>query len=100
MSDTSTIIICGTGVAALAMAAASIGVGHSLLLANRALDKWPDALVPDQFSRQSVLVGVDVVPRESRIEIVVWEEPRLSKRAARRARGRAKAARRASQGRK
>lgn len=100
MPDTSTIIICGIGTAAVAMAAASLGVGHSLLIADRALDSWPDALVPDRFSRHPVLIGVDVVPQESRIGIAAWQAPPLSKRAARRARGRAKAARRALQGRR
>ncbi len=99
MTDTSTIIICGIGAAAVAMAAAFIGVSHVILAADDAIDRWPVDAVPDRFSRQPVLIGVDVVPRESRVEIAAWQALPLSKRAARRTRGRAKAARRASRGR-
>lgn len=103
MPDTSTIIMCGAGAVAAAFAAASIGVGRVLLAADEAFDRWPDAVVPDLSARQPVWMGLDRASGSDltglRTSVVIVDEffqptERLSKRAARRARGKEAAARR------
>lgn len=108
MPDTSTIIMCGAGAVAVAFAAASIGIGRVLLAADEGIDRWsglPELpvwmgmdLAPD--ADQTVL-SAPVALRQSggQIAELFMRAPdvsaeRLSKRAARRARGKEAAARR------
>lgn len=107
MSDTSTFIMCGAGAVAVAMAAASIRVGR--VQSSPFMFRQSGGQIAELFmSRRhgkSMLMGLDLASgndltgiRASSVIVDEFFQPteRLSKRAARRARGKAAAARRAA----